>query len=76
MSRSITLKPEIALGVVPTNLRFVGGLVPDAALDPPRKFGPGHGVDTTDGRDYTAVMADGLGDVARRLNNLAARGIL
>ncbi|HEX5791282.1 MAG TPA: hypothetical protein VFY13_09005 [Luteolibacter sp.] len=48
----------------------------DAALEPLRKLEPGHGVDTTDGRDYTAVMADGLGDVARRLNNLAARGIL
>ncbi len=30
----------------------------------------------SDGRSYTDVMADGLADVARRLNNLAARGIL
>ena len=37
---------------------------------------PGHGVDTRDGRTYTEVMADGLGDIARRLNNLKARGFL
>jgi hypothetical protein len=48
----------------------------DAALAPLRAVEPGHGVDTTDGRSYTEVMADGLADVARRLNNLAARGIL
>ena len=48
----------------------------DAALEPLRKLEPGHGVDTTDGRNYTGVMADGLADVAHRLNNLAARGII
>ncbi len=48
----------------------------DAALAPLRALEPGHGVDTTGGRSYTDVMADGLGDIARRLNNLAARGIL
>jgi hypothetical protein len=48
----------------------------DPALEPLRKLEPGHGVDTTDGRNYTGVMADGLADVAHRLNNLAARGIL
>jgi hypothetical protein len=36
MSRSITLKPDIALGIVPTHLRFVGGLVPDAEGRLPR----------------------------------------
>lgn len=48
----------------------------DAALEPLRMLEPGHGVDTTDGRDYTGVMADGLADVARRLNNLATRGVI
>lgn len=48
----------------------------DAALEPLRKMDPGHGVDTRDGRTYTEVMADGVEDIARRLNNLAARGIL
>lgn len=48
----------------------------DAALEPIRKMDSGHGIDTRDGRTYTEVTADGLGDVARRLNNLLARGIL
>jgi hypothetical protein len=48
----------------------------DEALELLRRLDPGHGVDTSDGRSYTEVMADGLADVARRLNNLAARGIL
>jgi len=48
----------------------------DAALELVRKLDPGHGIDTRDGRSYTEVTADGLGDIARRLNNLAARGYL
>lgn len=48
----------------------------DDALEPLRALEPGHGVDTTGGRSYTDVMADGLGDVARRLNNLSTRGII
>ena len=48
----------------------------DDALEPLRALEPGHGVDTTAGRSYTDVMADGLGDIARRLNNISARGIL
>jgi hypothetical protein len=48
----------------------------DEALELLRKLEPGHGVDTRDGRTYTEVMADGLGDIARRLNNLAARGFI
>lgn len=48
----------------------------DEALQPLRDLDPGHGVDTTDGRSYNQVMIDGLHDVARRLNNLVARGIL
>lgn len=48
----------------------------DEALQPLRDLDPGHGIDTTDGRSYNQVMIDGLQDVARRLNNLAARGIL
>jgi hypothetical protein len=48
----------------------------DPALELLRKLDPGHGIDTRDGRSYTEVTADGLGDIARRLNNLVARGIL
>jgi hypothetical protein len=48
----------------------------DPALEPLRQLDPGHGIDTRDGRSYTEVTADGLGDVARRLNNLAVRGII
>jgi hypothetical protein len=48
----------------------------DPALEPLRKLDAGHGIDTRDGRSYTEVTADGLADVARRLNNLVARGIL
>jgi len=48
----------------------------DAALAPLRSIEPGHGVDTRDGRTYNEVIADGLADVAHRLNNLDARGFL
>ncbi|MEI6653849.1 MAG: hypothetical protein WCP45_03710 [Verrucomicrobiota bacterium] len=48
----------------------------DAALESLRQLDPGHGIDTRDGRSYNQVAADGLADIARRLNNLAARGIL
>jgi hypothetical protein len=48
----------------------------DPTLEPLRELEPGHGVDTRDGRSYTQVVADGLGDIARRLNNLKARGFL
>ncbi len=48
----------------------------DPALEQIRQMDPGHGIDTRDGRTYVEVTADGLGDVARRLNNLAKRGIL
>ena len=48
----------------------------DAALQGLRDLEPGHGFDTTDGRTYTQTVIDGLVDVARRLNNLQARGIL
>lgn len=48
----------------------------DPALEALRALDPGHGVDTLDGRSYTQAVADGLADVARRLNNLAARKIL
>jgi hypothetical protein len=48
----------------------------DEALGALRELEPGFGIDTRDGRSYTEVVADGLGDVARRLNNLKARGIL
>ena len=48
----------------------------DPALEMLRALDPGHGIDTRDGRSYHQVAADGLADIARRLNNLAARGIL
>ncbi|BCU79384.1 hypothetical protein [Luteolibacter sp. LG18] len=48
----------------------------DEGLAPLRALDPGHGIDTRDGRTYTQVVIDGLVDVARRLNNLKARGIL
>lgn len=48
----------------------------DDALQPLREMEPGFGVDTRDGRSYNEVVADGLANVARRLNNLRARGIL
>ncbi len=46
----------------------------DEALGSLRELVADHGVDTTDGRSYEQMLADGLDDVARRLNNLAARG--
>jgi len=48
----------------------------DAALELLRKLDPGHGLDTRDGRSYTKVTADGLEEIAHRLNNLAVRGVL
>jgi len=48
----------------------------DPALEALRALDPGHGIDTRDGRSYNQVVADGLTDIARRLNNLAARGWL
>lgn len=48
----------------------------DDALGALRDLDPGHGIDTTDGRDYNECVADGLADIAHRLNNLVARGIL
>ncbi|MEX1049773.1 MAG: hypothetical protein WED15_09605 [Akkermansiaceae bacterium] len=48
----------------------------DPALELLRQMEPGHGIDTRDGRSYEEATADGLADVARRLNNLRARGIL
>ena len=48
----------------------------DATLELLNQLEPGFGIDTRDGRSYTQVVADGLGDISRRLNNLIARGIL
>jgi hypothetical protein len=48
----------------------------DPALAGLRQLDSRHGVDTCDGRPYDQVVLDGLTDVARRLNNLVARGIL
>ena len=48
----------------------------DPALEGLRQLDSGHGIDTTDGRSYTATVLDGLAEVAHRLNNLVARGIL
>ncbi len=48
----------------------------DPALEGLRQLDPGHGIDTRDGRTYREAVVDGVVDVARRLNNLLARGIL
>ena len=48
----------------------------DDALAGLREADPGHGIDTTDGRSYSQCTIDGLVDVARRMNNLVARGKL
>jgi hypothetical protein len=48
----------------------------DDALELLRQLDSRHGIDTRDGRSYLEVTVDGLVDVSRRLNNLAARGIL
>jgi hypothetical protein len=48
----------------------------DPALAGLRAADPRHGIDTTDGRTYREAVCDGLADVAHRLNNLVARGIL
>ncbi len=48
----------------------------DPALEGLRQADPRHGIDTTDGRTYSEAVCDGLADVARRINNLVARGIL
>ena len=48
----------------------------DPACEALRNLDPGHGIDTTDGRSYSQAVADGLGDTARRLNDLVNRGHL
>lgn len=48
----------------------------DEGLAALKKVEPGFGIDTRDGRTYTEVMTDILAVLARRLNNLVARGIL
>jgi len=48
----------------------------DPALQGLRDLDSGHGIDTRDGRSYSEAVVDGVVDVARRLNNLKARGIL
>ncbi|MFC4990744.1 hypothetical protein [Rubritalea tangerina] len=48
----------------------------DDALAGLREAVEGHGTNTLDGRSYTEAVVDGLQEVARRINNLVARGIL
>jgi hypothetical protein len=48
----------------------------DPALQPLHEIDPGFGIDTRDGRSHAETVADGLADIARRLNNLHARGVL
>lgn len=48
----------------------------DPGLEALRRMEPGHGVDTLDGRTYDEAMADGLADIAHRLNNLESRGFI
>lgn len=47
----------------------------DPALEGLRSFEANHGVDTLDGRSYDEAVLDGVVEVTRRLNNLAARGV-
>jgi len=47
----------------------------DPALEALRDAVTGHGVDTTDGRTYDEMLADGVNMLARRLNNFKGRGI-
>ena len=48
----------------------------DPALEALRQMDTRHGVDTRDGRTYEQLVEAALADVAHRLNNLVARGIL
>lgn len=48
----------------------------DPALEGLRTLDPGHGIDTTDGRTYSETVLDGVEEVAHRINNLVARGLL
>jgi hypothetical protein len=48
----------------------------DDGLELLRNLDPGHGIDTRDGRSYRETVIDGVSDVAHRLNNLVARGVL
>ena len=48
----------------------------DPALESLREAVEGHGLDTTDGRSYVEILASGVDDLARRLNNFAKRGIV
>ncbi|NCF87497.1 MAG: hypothetical protein GWQ08_18575 [Verrucomicrobiaceae bacterium] len=48
----------------------------DPALEGLRKLDSGHRIDTTDGRSYSDTVLDGVENVAHRLNNLVARGML
>ena len=48
----------------------------DPAMEGLRQLDPGHGIDTRDGRSYRETVLDGVESVARRLNNLVARGLL
>lgn len=48
----------------------------DPALEGLRQLDSGHGIDTTDGRSYSDTVLDGVENVAHRLNNLVARGML
>lgn len=47
----------------------------DEALAALREMDPRHGIDTTDGRSYDEMVLDGLVEIARRINNLVARGM-
>jgi hypothetical protein len=47
----------------------------DPALEGLRAAVPGHGVDTTNGRTYSATVRDGLVSISRQLNELVDRGL-
>ncbi|BDS05126.1 hypothetical protein NT6N_01660 [Oceaniferula spumae] len=48
----------------------------DPILQALRDFDPRHGIDTTDGRGYCETVAENLGEITHRLNNLKARSLL
>jgi hypothetical protein len=47
----------------------------DPALQALRDAVDGHGLDTTDGRTYDEMLADGVNMLVRRVNNLTSRGL-
>lgn len=47
----------------------------DPALEPLRQLVPGHGVDTTNGRGYSQIVANGLTQITHMLNSFQAKAL-